>query len=114
MSQPGSTGSDGGARDASKTTLGVVGCGYWGPNLVRNFNSLPNAEVGAICDLSHERLKHMGTLYPEASLYTDFGEMLAMADMDAVVVATPVKTHHPLAKASLLAGKHTLVEKPMA
>ena len=99
---------------SDKISVGVVGCGYWGPNLIRNFDRLPGAEVAAICDFTKERLDHVINLYPGAKPYTDFEKMLANADLDAVVVATPVKTHYPLAKAALEAGKHTLVEKPMA
>ena len=94
--------------------VGVVGCGYWGPNLVRNFKSLPDCELRAMCDLSEARLKHMRGLYPDVEGMTDFGHLLNGVGVDAVVVATPVKHHFPLAKAALLAGKHTLIEKPMA
>lgn len=94
--------------------LGVIGCGYWGPNLVRNFNGLPNCRVKAMCDLNEARLKHMREVYPEVLGLTDYHEFLNGIGLDAVVIATPVKHHFPLAKASLLAGKHTLIEKPMA
>jgi predicted dehydrogenase len=94
--------------------VGVVGCGYWGPNLVRNFKSLPDCELRAMCDLSEARLNHMGSLYPDVQGTTDFCHMLNGVGVDAVVVAAPVKHHFPLAKAALLAGKHTLIEKPMA
>jgi predicted dehydrogenase len=94
--------------------VGVVGCGYWGPNLVRNFKSLPDCELKAMCDLSEARLKHMQGLYPNVEGMTDFGHMLNGVGVDAVVVAAPVKHHFPLAKTALLAGKHTLIEKPMA
>ena len=94
--------------------VGVVGCGYWGPNLVRNFKSLPDCELRVMCDLSEARLKHMRGLYPDVQGITDFGHMLNGVGVDAVVVAAPVKHHFPLAKAALLAGKHTLIEKPMA
>jgi predicted dehydrogenase len=95
-------------------SVGVVGCGYWGPNLVRNFKSLPNCNVRAMCDLSEARLKHMTGLYPDVEGTKDFEHMLNGIGLDAVVVAAPVKHHFPLAKAALLAGKHTLIEKPMA
>lgn len=95
-------------------SVGVVGLGYWGPNLARNFNNLPECKLGALCDLDAERLGRIGDLYPGAARFDDFDRMLAEAELDAVVVATPVSYHHPLAKASLLAGKHTLIEKPMA
>jgi predicted dehydrogenase len=96
------------------TIVGVVGCGYWGPNLVRNFKALPNCNLKAMCDLSEARLKHMRSLYPDVEGVTDFGHLLNGVELDAVVVAAPVRYHYSLAKASLLAGKHTLIEKPMA
>ena len=94
--------------------VGVVGCGYWGPNLARNFNSNPDCELAVVCDLDEKRLRHMKSLYPETECMSDFNRMLEDSGVDAVAIATPVKTHFPLAKASLLAGKHTLIEKPMA
>jgi len=95
-------------------SLGVIGCGYWGPNLVRNFKSLPNCHVRAMCDLNEARLKHMRSVYPDIECMTEYQHFLNGVDLDAVVIATPVKHHFSLAKASLLAGKHTLIEKPMA
>lgn len=94
--------------------VGVVGCGYWGPNLVRNFRSLPDCNLKMMSDLSEQRLAHLKTLYPEVEGVTDFGHLLNGSGLDAIVVATAVKTHFPLAKASLSAGKHTFIEKPMA
>jgi predicted dehydrogenase len=94
--------------------VGVVGCGYWGPNLLRNFKVLPNCRVEAVCDASEDRLRHMRMLHPDVEGTRDFECFLKNAQLEAVVVATPVKHHYPLAKASLLAGKHTLIEKPMA
>jgi len=94
--------------------VGVVGCGYWGPNLIRNFRSLPECNLKVMCDVSESRLKHLRSLYPEVEGETSYERMLARADIDAVVIATSVRTHFPMAKASLLAGKHTLIEKPMA
>ena len=94
--------------------VGVVGCGYWGPNLIRNFRSLPDCTLKVMCDVSESRLKHLLNLYPEVEAETSYEKMLARTDIDAVVVATSVKFHYPMAKASLLAGKHTLIEKPMA
>lgn len=98
----------------SKIKIGVVGCGYWGPNLIRNFRSLPDCQLQAVCDASVERLRHMQSLYPEAQVYTDFQTFLREGNLDAVVVATSVGLHYPMAKAALEAGKHTFVEKPMA
>jgi predicted dehydrogenase len=94
--------------------VGVVGCGYWGPNLVRNFRSLPDCNLKMMSDLSEQRLAHLKTLYPEVEGVTDFRHLLNGSGLDAIVVATAVKTHFPLAKASLTAGKHTFIEKPMA
>jgi predicted dehydrogenase len=94
--------------------VGVVGCGYWGPNLVRNFKGLPNCSLKAMCDLSEARLKHMRSLYSDVEGVTDFEHLLNGVGLDAVVVAAPVRHHYSLAKASLLAGKHTMIEKPMA
>jgi predicted dehydrogenase len=94
--------------------VGVVGCGYWGPNLVRNFKGLPNCHLKAMCDVSEARLKHMRSLYSDVEGLTDFEHLLNGVGVEAVVVAAPVKHHYSLAKASLLAGKHTLIEKPMA
>jgi predicted dehydrogenase len=95
-------------------SVGIAGYGYWGPNLARNFDGLPDVKVGAVCDSSPERLGHAQVNQPQATGFEDFTAMLRQADLDAVVVATPARTHHALAKAALLAGKHVLVEKPMA
>src|SRR6266699_1408543 len=97
-----------------KIKVGVVGCGYWGPNLVRNFRALPDCSLKMMCDISEERLTHLRSLYPEVKGEADFGHMLNGAGLDAVVIATSVKMHYPMAKSSLLAGKHTLIEKPMS
>ena len=97
-----------------KLKVGVVGCGYWGPNLIRNFRSLPDCQLKIMCDLSQQRLMHLKTLYPEVQRGMDYEHMLNGVELDAVVIATAVKSHYPMAKASLLAGKHTFIEKPMA
>lgn len=94
--------------------VGVVGCGYWGPNLVRNFRALPECSLRVMCDIDQERLNHLSTLYPEVEGTSDFKHMLNGIGLDAVVIATAVKSHFPMAKASLLAGKHVFIEKPMA
>ena len=95
-------------------TVGVVGCGYWGPNLIRNFKALPECALKLICDVDPQRLKHLKTLYPDVQAHTEFPHMLNGAGIDAVAIATSVKFHYEMAKASLLAGKHTFIEKPMA
>ena len=99
---------------SKKIKVGVAGCGYWGPNLIRNFRALPDCHLKMMCDLSTARLKHLRSLYPEVEGETDYRHMLNGINLDAVVIATNVKTHFPLAKAALLAGKHTFIEKPMA
>jgi len=98
----------------TRINVGVIGCGYWGPNLIRNFNSLPDCRLAAICDLDIKRLNHLKTLYPQVELHTDFQEFLASPDLQAVVIATSAPTHYQMAKESLLAGKHVFIEKPMA
>ena len=95
-------------------SVGVVGCGYWGPNLIRNFRSLADCRLKSICDVSEERLRHLQSLYPEVEAETKYETLLSDSNLDAIVVATSVKHHFPMAKASLLAGKHTFIEKPMA
>jgi predicted dehydrogenase len=95
-------------------TVGVFGCGYWGPLLVRNFRGLPDCRLKAVCDPNTERLRHISTLYPDIEGMTQPLQFLNDSTLDAVVIATPVKHHYSLAKASLLAGKHTFIEKPMA
>src|SRR6195952_2017150 len=94
--------------------VGVVGCGYWGPNLIRNFRNLPDCTMKTICDVSEERLRHLQNLYPGIQTETKYDEMLADTQLDAIIIATSVKFHYPMAKASLLAGKHTFIEKPLA
>lgn len=99
-------------RKLERTRIGVVGCGYWGPNLIRNFHAIPEVEMAVCCDADTERLQRMQTLYPTVEVTTDIEEVLC-ADVDAVAIATPVSTHYPLAKHCLEAGKHVMIEKPM-
>jgi predicted dehydrogenase len=94
--------------------VGVVGCGYWGPNLIRNFRSLADCKLEAMCDISEKRLGHLRSLYPEVDGITDYSHLLNGIGLDAVVIATAVRMHFPMAKAALLAGKHAFIEKPMA
>ncbi len=98
----------------SPVKVGIVGCGYWGPNLIRNFRSLSACEMQMMCDVDERRLQHLKTLYPEVEGALDFDHMLNGAGLDAVVIATSVRHHYAMAKASLQAGKHTMIEKPMA
>jgi predicted dehydrogenase len=94
--------------------VGVVGCGYWGPNLVRNFRQSPDCNLKVLCDASDSRLSHMRRLYPDLGTTTKFEDLLNDSEIDAVVIATPVRFHYTMAKAALSAGKHVFIEKPMA
>jgi predicted dehydrogenase len=96
------------------TTIGVVGLGYWGPNLARNFDRLPDAELTWLCDASDEALARWGRAFPSARATTDFDDLLSDDALEAVVIATPVPTHADLAIRVLAAGKHCFVEKPLA
>lgn len=95
-------------------TVGVVGLGYWGPNLARNFDRLPQAELRWICDGAEASRERWGQVFPDARVSSDLDELLADPDLDAVVIATPVPTHATLAVKVLEAGKHCFVEKPLA
>jgi predicted dehydrogenase len=94
--------------------VGIIGLGYWGPNLLRNFASLPDVQVTAICELSQERLQQAGTQFPMAKVTHQAEEVLSRDVVDAVVIATPTKTHYTLATQALQQGLHTFVEKPLA
>jgi predicted dehydrogenase len=94
--------------------IAVVGLGYWGPNLVRNLYELPGVELAAVCDLRPQALAAMGRRYPAVRLTTDLDDVLGDPSIDAVAIATPVSTHHPLATRALQAGKHVFIEKPFA
>ena len=96
------------------TTVGVVGLGYWGPNLARNFDRLPDAELSWLCDASEEALARWGTAFPTARTTSSFDDLLNDDALDAIVIATPVPTHADLATRVLSAGKHCFVEKPLA
>jgi predicted dehydrogenase len=93
-------------------TVGVIGCGYWGPNLIRNFAENEEAVLRWICDADARRLEKVARRYPSARATTDWQELISDARLDAAVVATPVATHYAFARAALEAGKHVLVEKP--
>jgi predicted dehydrogenase len=93
--------------------VGLAGLGYWGPNLLRNASELENVDVLAVCDLDQRALDRHGRRYPHVAKTRDFDDLLGEA-IDAVIVATPIATHFDLARRALLAGKHVLVEKPLA
>ena len=95
-------------------TVAVVGCGYWGPNLIRNFNSLSDCKVKIICDTDKKRLSYLANLYPGMKTTTNFNDLIVDDEIDAIAIATPVFLHFELAKKSLSAKKHTFIEKPMA
>ena len=94
--------------------VGVIGYGYWGPNLVRNFSEADGSRVVAISDLSPERLNRAARRYSDVSTTLDAEALIASPDVDAVVIATPVSTHFELGMRALAAGKHVWVEKPLA
>ncbi len=94
--------------------IAVVGCGYWGPNLIRNFNAQPDCRVKWACDLDPSKLARVTSLHPEVCCTDSFERVLDDPDVDAIAIATPVSTHFPLGSRSLSAGKHTLIEKPLA
>ena len=97
-----------------KVRVGVVGLGYWGPNLARNFDRLPDAELAYCCDLDEANLAKARGLYPSTVVTDDYAQLLSDDELDAIVVATSVPTHYALGKKSLEAGKHTFIEKPIA
>lgn len=94
--------------------IGIIGCGYWGPNLLRNFLKADGCEVVAVADLDASRLAPLSRIYPHLRATTRPDELLEDPGVDAVAIATPISTHHALARQALQRGKHVLVEKPMA
>jgi predicted dehydrogenase len=91
----------------------IIGYGYWGPNLVRNFAATPNTMVHTVVDLRPERLALVSRAYPSIKVTSDIDSIWTNTEIDAVIIATPVFTHFELAKKALIAGKHVLLEKPM-
>ena len=94
--------------------VGVVGYGYWGPNLVRNFWAIPDAQLRWVCDLQTERLAGLRSRFPSIEITENFEDLLNDSKVDAIAIATPVSSHFKLAMRALKAGKHVLVEKPIA
>jgi len=95
------------------TTIGVIGCGYWGPNLLRNFAENEAAILRWICDLDESRLAAMARRYPAARTTTDYHNLILDPELDAIAIVTPVATHFAITSEALRAGKHVLVEKPL-
>src|SRR5277367_4034545 len=92
--------------------VGVIGYGYWGPNIVRNFHGQERSRVVAVCDKSPKSLQRARMAVPDIATTSDFSELLTSPDIDAIAVVTPVWTHFELAKTALENGKHVFVEKP--
>lgn len=92
--------------------IGVIGCGYWGPNLIRNFSSLKNCTVKWCTDLDKMKLDRLKKIYPNIEISTDYKDILEDGDVDAVAIATPASSHYAIARDTLKAGKHLLIEKP--
>lgn len=92
--------------------IGLIGYGYWGPNLARNFNKTPGMNLKAICDFSPDRLKSAKSLYPDTAMIDNIDDFFGCG-LDAVAIATPVSTHYSLAKKALESGMHVWIEKPM-
>ena len=97
----------------SNINIGVIGYGYWGPNIVRNFFSTPDCTVKMVADGRPERLNALAKIFPSILGVSDAKDIIDNREIDAVVIATPVYTHFAIAKQALLAGKHVLIEKPM-
>ena len=95
------------------TTIGIIGTGYWGPNLLRNFSENESAAVTWICDLDAKRLASLGRRYPSARTTENYQDLINDHVLDAIVIATPVDTHYRFALDAMNAGKHVLVEKPL-
>ena len=94
--------------------VGVIGCGYWGPNLIRNFTQLSRSDVVRVADLETARLKYIKGLYPNVETTMDYKDIIKDPEIDVVAVATPVHTHYKFASEALCEKKHVFVEKPMA
>ncbi len=92
--------------------VGVIGAGYWGPNLIRNLMDLPQTNLVAVADKREDRLRHIGGLYPQVKMVSDFHDFFEMG-LDAVIIATPPATHYAIARECLENGLHVLVEKPI-
>jgi predicted dehydrogenase len=106
-------GANGRGRDGSRIKVGVIGCGYWGPQIVRNLHDMPNVQLTGVADAKPERLEFVRRHYPGVKVFSRHTDLLE-TDVQAVVISTPIHTHHRIALDALRAGKHILVEKPLA
>lgn len=98
----------------SRPKIAIVGCGYWGHNLIRNFLELREVEVKTVCDFDLTALARMKRRYPALELRSNYDDLLSDSHIDGIIIATPVSTHYPFARRALQSGKHVLVEKPLA
>jgi predicted dehydrogenase len=101
-------------KNRTKVTVAQIGCGYWGPNLLRNFSTQPDCHVKWVAELNPQRRAYVEENYPKTKAIPSWEDAVSDPEVDTVVIATPASTHYELAKASLKAGKHTFVEKPLA
>src|SRR5947209_9619982 len=101
-------------KPAGEVNVALVGLGYWGPNILRVLIEMGGVHVSYICDIDEDRLRHYARRYPSAIATLRYEDVLEDTDVDAVIIVTPVFTHYQLASRALAAGKHTLVEKPLA
>ena len=99
---------------ADRLGVAVVGAGYWGPNLIRNFTASEDWDLVAVCDLDPSRARKVLGDRTDVVVSDSLPDVLSMSDLDAVAIATPAGTHQPIALQALRAGKHVLVEKPLA
>lgn len=97
-----------------KINIGIIGCGHWGPNYLRNFSLMPEANVCWVSDLNSKRLVHIKQLHPAVKTTKDYKKIISDTSIDAVVIATPTVTHYDIARECLDSGKHILVEKPLS
>jgi len=93
--------------------IAIIGVGYWGQNLVRNFNKIKGSKVHSVCDVNEEKLRFIKKRYPDIKLFKDFNKILKNPEIDATVIALPAKLHYEFGKKTLLAKKHVLIEKPL-
>jgi predicted dehydrogenase len=100
------------SKNLRTVRVGVVGCGYWGPKIIRNLQGMPGADLAMVADLRPDRLEHIQALYPTVRVTTSYAEMLD-SSVEALALATPVGTHYAMARDALLHDKHVLIEKPL-
>src|SRR5664279_1470734 len=101
-------------KSVEQLRVAVIGAGYWGPNLVRNFRSSPDWDLVAVCDMDEARARKAVGARSTVEVETSLERLLGRDDIAAVAIATPARTHSAIALAALAAGKHVLVEKPLA